>query len=93
LAAFGRIGKPAACAVPFLILAAEGTTATFNAESSLKRVGPAPRRVMPYLARLLYHQNPGVRKRAADAIIVSAALDPVATRTRTSKGCENGGSS
>ncbi len=77
LRAFGGIGKPAACATPFLILAAEGTTSVFNAEYSLRVVGPAPRGVMPYLARLLYHQNPGVCRRAAKAIIASASLEAI----------------
>jgi hypothetical protein len=74
LGAFGGIGKPAACATPLLILAAEGTTSVYNAEASLRRIGPAPKSVMPYLARLLYHQNPGVCLRAAKAIIASAGL-------------------
>ena len=75
LGAFGGIGKPAACATPLLILAAEGTTSVFNAEASLRRIGPAPRSVMPYLARLLDHPNPGVCNRAAKAIIASAHLE------------------
>jgi tetratricopeptide (TPR) repeat protein len=75
LGAFGGIGQPAACATPFLILAAEGTTSVFNAEASLRQVGPAPREVMPYLAKLLYHRNPGVCRRAAKAIIASAGLE------------------
>ncbi len=75
LSAFCGIGKPAACATPLLILAAEGTTSVFNAEAALRRIGPAPRKVMPYLARLLYHPNPGVRSRAAKAIIDSADLE------------------
>jgi hypothetical protein len=74
LNAFGGIGKPAACATPLLILAAEGTTSVFNAEASLRRIGPAPKSVMPYLARLLHHPNPGVCNRAAKAIIASAGL-------------------
>jgi hypothetical protein len=73
----GSIGRAAACATPLLILAAEDTgTAAVNAQVALRRVGPAPGRVMPYLARLLYHQNPGVCLRAAKAIIASASLDP-----------------
>jgi hypothetical protein len=32
---------------------------------------------MPYLARLLYHQNPGVCRRAAKAIIASASLEAI----------------
>ena len=75
LNAFGGIGKPAACATPLLILAAEGTTSVFNAEASLRRIGPAPKSVMPYLARLLYHQNPGVCSRAAKAIVACARLE------------------
>jgi tetratricopeptide (TPR) repeat protein len=75
LNAFGGIGKPAARATPLLILAAEGTTSVFNAEASLRRIGPAPRSVVPYLARLLYHQNPGVARRAAKAIMAGANLD------------------
>jgi len=62
--------------VPFLILATEGTTSTFNVTFSLKTVGPAPKRVMPYLAKLLYHQNPAVCRRAADAIVKCAGLEP-----------------
>jgi tetratricopeptide (TPR) repeat protein len=76
LNAFGGIGKPAARATPLLILAAEGTTSVFNAEASLRRIGPAPKSVMPWLARLLDHPNPGVCQGAAKAIVASARLDP-----------------
>jgi hypothetical protein len=74
LSAFCGLGRPAACATPLLILAAEGTTSTFNAEAALRSVGPAPPKVMPYLAKLLYHKNPGVCKRAAKAILRAARL-------------------
>jgi len=74
LSAFCGLGHTAACARPLLILAAEGTTSTFNAEAALRDVGPAPKQVMPYLAKLLYHKNPGVRKRAAQAILETTGL-------------------
>ena len=75
LSALGGLGQAAGCAKPLLILARE------NAENSnfayaLKRIGPAPRRVMPLLAQLLYHKDPEVCKLAAKAIMETASLGP-----------------
>lgn len=78
LAALAGIGKPAACAMPVLILASEGSGYLFNVKAALKQVGPAPRRSMPHLARLLYHKSQAVEVKAARAMIETAAL-PAAT--------------
>jgi tetratricopeptide (TPR) repeat protein len=75
LSALGGIGKPAACAKPLLILAMEDSRSVFNAEYALKKVGPAPRRVMPYLAQLLHHKNAAICEQAARAMIETANMD------------------
>jgi hypothetical protein len=46
-----------------------------NFSYAFKRIGPAPRRVMPQLAQLLYHKNPEICKMAARAVIETASLD------------------
>jgi hypothetical protein len=71
LSAVGSFGRAAACARPLLILArANADNGNFN--YALKRIGPAPRRVMPLLARLLEHQNPEVCRQAAEAMMQTA---------------------
>jgi hypothetical protein len=74
LAALANIGEPAGCALPVLILASEGSDYLFNVKAALARIGPAPPRVMPYLARLLYHKNPAVAEQAAQAMTETAGL-------------------
>jgi tetratricopeptide (TPR) repeat protein len=74
LAALSNIGKPAGCALPVLILASEGSDYLFNVKAALARVGPAPPRVMPYLARLLYHKSPTIVEKAAQAMVETAGL-------------------
>lgn len=74
LAALSGSGKSAGCALPVLILASEGSESLFNVKAALSRVGGAPPRVMPYLARLLYHKSPTVVEKAARAMIETAAL-------------------
>lgn len=74
LYAIGAIGRPAACVKPLLILAREnGDNGNFG--YALKRIGPAPKRVMPLLAQLLYHKNPEICKLAANAVIETAGLN------------------
>jgi hypothetical protein len=74
LAALGALGRAAGCAKPLLILAREnGDNGNFN--HAFKRIGPAPRSVMPQLAQLLYHKDPAVCKQAAQAVIETARLD------------------
>jgi hypothetical protein len=68
------MGKAAGCAKPLLILARENAD-NGNFNYALQRIGPAPRRVMPQLAALLYHKNPTICKLAAQAMIETAALD------------------
>jgi hypothetical protein len=70
----GSLGRLAACAKPLLILAKENSD-NGNISYALKRIGPAPRRVMPQLAQLLYHKNPEICKMAARAVIETAGLD------------------
>jgi hypothetical protein len=75
LAALAGIGKPAACATPILILATEGSEYAFNVAAALEKVGTPPKRVIPYLARLLYHRSASVCEKAAKAIVETANLD------------------
>jgi hypothetical protein len=74
LYALGALGPAAGCAKPLLILARENAD-NGNFNYAFKRIGPAPRRVMPQLAQLLYHKNPAICKLAARAMIETAALD------------------
>jgi hypothetical protein len=74
LYALGQMGTAAACAKPLLIVALEDSRSVFNAKYAMKKTGPAPPRVMPYLARLLHHKNNSVAERAANAIVESADL-------------------
>lgn len=74
LAALANIGKPAGGALPVLILASEGSDYLFNVKAALARVGPAPPRALPYLARLLYHKSPTVVDKAAQAMVETAGL-------------------
>jgi hypothetical protein len=75
LNALAALGSMAGCAKPLLILAQENAD-NGNFQYAFKRIGPAPRRVMPQLAQLLYHKNPAICKSAALAIIETAVLDP-----------------
>ena len=77
LLALGKIGRPAACSIPALIIATEehGISLRRNAEWALKYVGPAPRETIPVLAGLLYHSNNSICLRAADAIAASVKID------------------
>jgi tetratricopeptide (TPR) repeat protein len=75
LAALSGFGRSAGCAMPVLILASEGSEYLFNVKAALAQIGPAPPRVMPYLARLLYHKSPAVVEKAARAMIETAALN------------------
>jgi hypothetical protein len=72
LLALGALGPAAGCAKPLLILARENEENT-NFTNALKRIGPAPRRVMPLLAQLLYHKDPEVCKLAAKAVMETAS--------------------
>jgi len=74
LYALGGIGPAAGCAKPLLILARENAD-NGNFNYAFKRIGPAPRRVMPQLAQLLYHKNPVICKLAAQAMIETGGLD------------------
>jgi len=74
LYAVGALGPAASCAKPLLILARENDD-NGNFNYAFERIGPAPRRVLPELAQLLYHKNPAICKEAADAMIETAALD------------------
>lgn len=74
LSALGALGRAAGCAKPLLILARENAD-NGNFNYAFKRIGPAPRRVMPQLAQLLAHQNPEICKLAASAMIETAKLD------------------
>jgi hypothetical protein len=74
LAALSNIGKPAGCALPVLILASEGSASLFNVTAALGRVGTAPPRAMPYLARLLYHKSHSVAEKAAKAMVKTAGF-------------------
>ncbi len=74
LYALGALGPAAGCAKPLLILARENAD-NGNFNYAFERIGPAPRRVLPELAQLLYHKNPAICKEAADAMIETAALD------------------
>jgi hypothetical protein len=74
LSALGALGNAAGCAKPLLILARENAD-NENFKYALKRIGPAPRRVMPQLGSLLYHQNPEICKLAAEAMVETARLD------------------
>lgn len=72
-----KIGRPAAsCAIPVLIATAEQDDPylRLSAEEAIRVLSPAPPRAIPYLARLLYHQNPAICLRAAKAIVVTAGL-------------------
>ena len=71
LSAVGSLGRAAACARPLLILARENKD-NGNFNYALKRIGPAPRRVLPPLAQLLDHPNPEVCRRAAEAMLQAA---------------------
>lgn len=72
--ALGSLGSAAACAKPLLILAQEKED-NGNFASALRGIGPAPRRVVPQLARLLFHKNPDVCKRAAKAMLETAGSE------------------
>ena len=74
LSALGALGPAAGCAKPLLILARENAD-NGNFKYALKRIGPAPRQVMPQLAQLLYHKNPEICKLAAHAVIETAGLN------------------
>jgi hypothetical protein len=77
LAALANIGPPAACALPVVILASEDKDVIMvrpAAQQTMQRLGIAPLRTVPYLARLLYHSNPAVSLKAAKAVMSSAAL-------------------
>lgn len=74
LMALGAMGPAAACAKPLLILAQENAD-NGNFNYALKCIGPAPRRVMPQLAQLLYHQDPAICQEAAQAMIKTDALE------------------
>ncbi len=74
LMALGALGHAAGCAKPLLILARENAD-NGNFNYALKCIGPAPRRVMPQLAQLLYHKNPVICQLAAQAMMETAALD------------------
>ncbi|HXF09469.1 MAG TPA: hypothetical protein VN625_01705, partial [Desulfuromonadaceae bacterium] len=73
LAAVGALGHVAGCAKPLLILARENGD-NGNFKYALRSIGPAPSRVMPQLAQLLYHKNPEVCKLAARAMTETAQL-------------------
>lgn len=75
--ALANIGAPAACAIPVLILVAQEDSPhmKINVGFALKKLGVAPREAWPLLARLLDHQSPAVRIRAAGAFIKAAALE------------------
>jgi hypothetical protein len=64
----------AGCAKPLLILARENAD-NGNFKYAFKCIGPAPRRVMPQLASLLYHKNPEICKLAAEAMVETAKLN------------------
>jgi len=68
------MGKPAAGAMPVLILASEGSGYLFNVKAALANVGTAPPSSIPYLARLLYHKNPTIGEKAAKAMVETAEL-------------------
>ena len=74
-----KIGRPAACSIPILIVTAEQDDPylRLSAEEAIRVLGPAPPRTVPYLARLLYHQNPAVCLRSAKAIVVTAGLSGI----------------
>ena len=74
LSALGALGPAAGCAKPLLILARENAD-NGNFNYAFKRIGPAPRQVMPQLAQLLYHKNSAICKLAARAMIETAGLD------------------
>lgn len=74
LYALGAIGPAAGCAKPLLILARENAD-NGNFQFAFKRIGPAPRRVMPQLASLLYHKNPEVCRLTAEAVIETSGLE------------------
>ena len=56
-----------------MILARENAN-NGNFNYALKSIGPAPRRVMPLLAQLLYHKDPEICKLAAMAVMETADL-------------------
>ena len=77
LTALGNIGHPAASALPVVILAMESDDVIAvqgAARSAYKKLGVAPRRGVPYLARLLYHSNSNVALNAAASLIATAGL-------------------
>jgi hypothetical protein len=74
LMALGALGKAAGCAKPLLILARENAD-NGNFNYAFKRIGPAPRLVMPQLGSLLYHKNPEICRLAAEAMLETARLD------------------
>ena len=72
-----KIGRPtASCSIPILIATAEQDDPylRLSAEETIRVLSPAPSRTIPYLARLLYHQNPAICRRSAKAIVVTAGL-------------------
>jgi hypothetical protein len=73
LYAVGAFGPAAGCAKPILILAQENAE-NRNFNYALKRIGPAPRRVMPQLGALLHHKNLAICEQAARAMIETAGL-------------------
>jgi hypothetical protein len=78
--ALWAIGKPAAAAVPVLILDACSKSDNWNqknAEFALNRVGVAPRHVVPILARMLEHDSMEIAIRAAKELRRSAAPSPL----------------
>jgi hypothetical protein len=74
LYALEAMGPAAGCAKPLLILARENAD-NGNFNYAFKRIGPAPRRVMPQLASLLYHKNTEVCRLAAEAVIETSGLE------------------
>ncbi|MEO5804656.1 MAG: CsgG/HfaB family protein [Verrucomicrobiota bacterium] len=68
--ALGSIGRPAACAVPMLILSSHelGYWLQRNSTWALSKIGPASRESIPLLAQMLYHPNNAVCAAAAKAI-------------------------
>jgi tetratricopeptide (TPR) repeat protein len=77
LYALSNIGKAAACTLPVVILAME-TDDLMGSQSAARKtralLGVAPRRAVPFLARLLYHSDPVVAANAAEAVFAAAAL-------------------
>ncbi len=78
LNALANIGQPAAGTLPVVILAMESDDEIMTVQSAAqwtqKKLGAAPRRTVPYLARLLYHPNAIVAQNAADSLVSAAGL-------------------